>query len=149
MHRFCLFRKSRNSFQDLSHTQHLDAVWVKAWRGAAVITGTLKKEQVLNFHCLPVSTSTGKQTNPIIFGKSNACWWSKSYSNDSSVISSKPHLHFEPVEPAIKSRGDEQDWEDEPFFTIRRISGCVMTEQTDDDCREAGMSWWDNERDNR
>lgn len=126
MHAVCFFRS-------LLQTQQSDAA----------TRDTLKKEWVWNFHCLPASSSTQKQTNAIIFGPSNVCWWPKSDSNDSSVISPKPHLHFEPVKTAIKSGGDEQGWEDE------RIGGWVMTEQTDEGCREAGLSWWDNERENR
>lgn len=119
-------------FRSLLQTQQSDAV-----------TRHLKERASPELSLSSASTSTEKQTNSIIFGKSNVCWWPKSDSDDSSAISPKPHLHFEPVEPAIKSRGDEQAWEDE------RIGGWLMTEQTDGDCREPRMSWWDKERDNR
>lgn len=62
--------------------------------------------------------------------------------NDSSVISPKPRLRFQPVKTAIKRGGEEPGWEDEPRWLL-------MTERRDEDCREAALSRWDEQREDR
>lgn len=62
--------------------------------------------------------------------------------NDSSVISPKPRLRFQPVRTAIKRGGEEPGWEDEPRWLL-------MTERRDEDCREAALSRRDEQREDR